>query len=153
MKPFVFRWQRMLQLVGGFERDRRNALAAAVGNLNRAEAELASMRASLEELKSKRHKLLERGVDIREIQDNYYGEVGFDLRIELQQKNIEQLEEIADKRRDELTERMRERKTYQKLRGRAFDEYTVEAKREENREVDDIASIAFRRASADEHSE
>ncbi len=153
MKPFVFRWQRMLQLVEGFERDRRNALAAAIGNLNRAEAELASMRVSLAELRAKRYEILERGADIREIQDNYYGEVGIDLRIELQKKNIEQLEEIADKRREELTERMRERKTYQKLRGRALDDYTVETKREESREVDDIASIAFRRISADEHSE
>lgn len=153
MKPFTFRWQRMLQLVEGFERDRRNALAAAIGNLNRAEAELGSMHGRLAELKSKRNELLQRGTDIREIQDNYMGEIAIDLRIEMQKKSIEQFEEIADKRRDELTERMRERKTYQKLRERALANYTVETKREESRVVDDIASMAFRRTIADENSD
>ena len=138
----------MLQLAFGFEKDRRNALAVALGHLNRADAELERLEGLLENVKLRRHELLEEGADIREVQENYRREVAVTVQIENQKVIIANCEEVVEKRREELGERMRERKTYERLRERAYDDYNVEMKREEMRTVDDVASMAFGRADA-----
>jgi len=153
MKPFVFSRQRILRLAEGFERDRRNALAAAVVRLSRAEDLLAELHRKRQELMEKRSNLLTRGADIVEVQDNYKGEVELDMRIEAQEKVIARCEEEVAKRREDLAERMRERKTYEKLRERAWERYRMDEGREEIRVVDDIATISLERIRAGEAGE
>jgi flagellar FliJ protein len=153
MRPFVFRWQRMHRLSEGFEKDRRNALGMALASLARAEERLERLKGRLEELRRRRFELLSRGADIAEVHDNYTGEVEVGLRIDAQLNVVDECEKVVAKRREELTERMRERKTYDKLRERALDEYRGEAKRDEMRMVDDIATIAFGRAKDGEDGE
>ena len=133
LKPFVFRWQRMLRLSGGFESDRRNALAAALAELARTEDMRDRTIGELGKQRVKRFELLAEGTDITVIRNNYLREVALTLRIEAQGDVIVEHEKTVEKRREELTERMRERKTYDKLRERALDKYNVEMKREENR--------------------
>jgi flagellar FliJ protein len=151
LKPFVFRWRRMLRLSEGFESDRRNALAAALAGLARAEDARDWTIGELDKQRAKRFELLSMGTDITIIRNNYQREVALTLRIEAQGDVIAEHEKAVEKRREELTERMRERKTYGKLRERALEQHTIETKREENRITDDVASIAFGRAQADEN--
>lgn len=151
LKTFVFRWQRMLRLSEGFESDRRNALAAALAELARAEDTRDRAIEELGKQRTKRFELLSAGTDITVIRNNYQREVALNLRIEAQGDVIAEHEKTVEKRREELTERMRERKTYGKLRERAFDQHNIEMKREENRITDDVATIAFGRAQRDEN--
>lgn len=151
MRPFVFRWQRMHRLADSFEADRRNALAAALADLARAETARDRFIDRLNRSRDRRFELLAEGSDIVDICDNYQREVALAQRIELQEDIIRELDGIVEKRREELTERMRERKTYDKLRERALDRHNTEMKREENRITDDVAAIAHGRAQADEH--
>ncbi len=151
LKPFVFRWQRMLRLSEGFELDRRNALAAALAELARAEDARDRTIGELGKQRVKRFELLSAGTDITIIRNNYLREVALTLRIEVQGDVIVEHEKTVEKRRVELTERMRERKTYGKLRERALDQHNIEMKREENRITDDVAAIAFGRAQRDEN--
>ena len=149
MRPFIFRWQRMLRLTQGFEKDRRNALATAVGQLTRAENELEIMRRNRQALMEKRSNLLLEGAHIELVRDNYQGELAVESRILVQEKTIAKCEEHVDQRREELTEKMRERKTYELLREREWKRYSKEASREESRVVDDIAAISFLRERED----
>ena len=141
----------MLRLSEGFESDRRNALAAALAELARAEDMREATIGELDKQRTSRFELLSRGTDITIIINNYQREVALTLRIDAQGDVIAEHEMTVEKRRDELTERMRERKTYDKLRKRALDQHNIEMKREENRVIDDVASIAFGRTQADEH--
>jgi flagellar FliJ protein len=150
MKPFAFRWERMLRLAQGFERDRRNALATAVGRLTRAEGELTDIRGKRQALMEKRSNLLSKGAYIEEVRDNYQGELAVEVRIKAQETVIEKCEGDVTKRREELTARMRERKTYEILREREWERYSLDAGHEESRVVDDIAAIAFERTQDDE---
>lgn len=150
MRPFVFRWQRMLRLAEGFERDRRNALASAVGRLTRAENERAEMQGNRQTLVEKRSILLSRGAYIDEVRDNYQGELAIETRIKAQEITIEKCNNEIARRREELTEKMRERKTYEKLREREWERYSTETAREDSRIVDDIATISFERNRDDE---
>jgi flagellar FliJ protein len=150
MKPFAFRWQRMLRLAQGFEKDRRNALATAVGQLTRAENVLGEMRRNRQELMENRSKLLSDGVLIEKVRDNYQGELATETRIDAQEKRVEQCEKRVGERREELAGRMRERKTYEKLREREWEKYSVDASREESRVVDDIAAITFERSGGED---
>ena len=140
----------MLRLAEGFERDRRNALGVAVGRLAQAEDLLAQMPRKRQGLMEKRSILLSQGADITEVRDNYQGEIETEWRIESQGKVIARCEDEVKRKREELTEKMRKRKTYEKLRERAWDRYSTETGREESRIVDEIATISFERAKADE---
>ena len=150
MKPFIFRWQRMLRLAHGFERDRRNALATAVGRLTRADNELTDMRGKRQVLMEKRSNLLSRGAYIEEVRDNYQGELAIEMRMKAQETVVEKCGGDVAERREELTARMRERKTYEILREREWERYSLDTGREESRVVDDIAAIAFERTQDDE---
>ena len=153
MRPFVFRWQRMLRLAEGFERDRRNALAGAVGALTRAEDLLTQMQGKRQQLMEKRSFLLSHGVLIDDVQDNYQGELQVGFRIDMQREHIVKCQEKVDERREELTEKMRERKTYEKLRERAWKRYGTEFNREESRVADDVGAISFERTRGNDFDE
>jgi len=142
----------MHRLSEGFESDRRNALAAALAELARAEDARDWTIGELGKQRVNRFELLSTGTDITIIRNNYQREVALTLRIQAQGDIIAEHEKTVEKRRAELTERMRERKTYDILRGRALEQHNIEMKREENRITDDVAAIAFGRAQADENS-
>ena len=106
----------MHRLADSFEADRRNALAAALADLAKAEAERERFVDRLNRSRDRRFELLAEGSDIVDISDNYQREVALAQRIEAQEDIIHEFDGIVEKRREELTERMRERKTYDKLR-------------------------------------
>ena len=140
----------MLRLAEGFERDRRIAVAGAISNLYMAEESLRHFRNVLSNLKERRIELLKKGTDIVEISDNYLGELAAEAKIASGEIKVDGCQKMVDERREELAERMRERKTYERLRERARKQHDVETGREEIKIVDDIAGIAFARKRAGE---
>jgi flagellar FliJ protein len=64
-------------------------------------------------------------------------------RITAQQKAVHAAEQFAEVKRKELVEAMRARKTIEKLRENALEEYTEEEKRGEQKQVDEVVSYKY----------
>jgi len=56
---------------------------------------------------------------------------------------IKQREKEVEVAREHLNEAMKERKTYEKLREKAFDEFKVEENKKEQKEIDELVSYRY----------
>ena len=60
-----------------------------------------------------------------------------------QQGNVEAAERNLEKVREKLAEVMMERKTHEKLKEKAFEEFLMEEKRQESKEIDQLTSYTY----------
>ena len=60
-----------------------------------------------------------------------------------QQGNVEAAERNLEKVREKLSEVMMERKTHEKLKEKAFEEFLMEEKRQESKEIDQLTSYTY----------
>ena len=64
-------------------------------------------------------------------------------RIALQQKVVKAAEQFAEDKRKELVEAMRDRKTIERLRDNAYEEFVEEEKHDEQKQVDAVVSYRY----------
>lgn len=66
--------------------------------------------------------------------------------INVQRFVIRQQQERVDLAREKLDNAMKERKTYEKLREKAFEQFKIEIEAQERKEIDELVSFRFRDA-------
>jgi flagellar FliJ protein len=66
-------------------------------------------------------------------------------RIAAQRKIVHAAEQFAEMKRKELVEAMRDRKTIERLRENALEEYKEDEKRGEQKQVDEVVSYKYSR--------
>ena len=64
-------------------------------------------------------------------------------RIEMQKIIIKKQQKKVDQAREKLDEAMKERKTFEKLKEKAFEEFKLEIEAQEKKEVDELTSFRF----------
>ena len=87
---------------------------------------------------------------VRRIRDleNYVENIKYNMR--LQQLVIKQQEERVEAARQKMDDAMKERKTYEKLKEKAFEEFLKELDATERKEVDELTSFRYQNASESE---
>ena len=141
MKKYSFRLQTLLSVRELFEEEAERHFGMAMRDLTLAVEELEGLRNELaravSELGSQPQE--EYSINVRMLYDNYFK--GMRGRIDKQIGIVRAAEAVVEERRAELLERMKDRKTIEKLRVRDYDQFLLELRRHEQSIIDDLATL------------
>lgn len=145
MKPFVFKLQTALNLKLKEEEQVKEELRCLMDRHRAALNVLAALEGQLGQLEDRLRQFQESTVDVEEIQRCLgYLPVMRD-KILRQKEVIRQIEAEIDQTRQALVEIMRRRKVLEKLKERHFTQYQLEANREEQKIIDEMATNGYNR--------
>ena len=150
MARFRYSMQSILNIKLKLETQARQEFSAARAALDEEEARLQALFDRKSGYESRRTTLLSGRLNLREIEENKTAILCMEDYIERQQMNVDTAERKLEEARERLTEVRMERKTHETLRDKAFQEFLMEEKKQESKEIDQLTSYTYgqRRAQA-----
>lgn len=140
MARFRFSLQNILELKMKMETQAKQDFSAAAAALAAEEEKLDVLRLKKHNLEQEAEALLVGELNFRDIDDNQLARMQTDEAIMIQKDAIRRAEEVLERARIKMAEAMMERKTYDKLREKAFEEFMADEKRTESKMVDELTS-------------
>ena len=140
MARFRFSLQNILELKMKMETQAKQDFSAAAAALAAEEEKLDVLRLKKHNLEQEAEALLVGELNFRDIDDNQLARMQTDEAIMIQKDAIRRAEEVLERARIKMAEAMMERKTYDKLREKAFEEFMADEKRAESKMVDELTS-------------
>ena len=143
MAKFRFRLQGLLDIKQKIEDQKRQEYGLAVAAAEREKQKKQELLDKKEEKIIEFRRRIEKIIDSQS-HESYNNYIEF-LKEEVlrQEKVILEAEKIVEKKRLELVDSMKERKTLEKLSERQYDEFLIEQKLAQQRVVDEIVSYRF----------
>ncbi len=143
MAKFSFRLQNVLTIKRKFEDQQKNQFMQAKRMLNQEEEILHQMnqhRVIIYEIAKRNRKS---ALQVRQLLENQAQVKYIEEQIVTQQGEVERASKRVAKEQEILTRLMRERKTYEQLREREFEEYKLALQAEEVKEIDELTSYRY----------
>lgn len=145
MAKFRYSLQSILDIKLKMETQAKQEFSAAMAALDEEEKKLISLKERKHELESESKRLLQGILDFREIEDNRQAISITDERILNQCDNVHMAEKKVEQARQKLREVMIDRKTYETLREKAFEQFLLDENRAESKSVDELTSYTYGR--------
>lgn len=143
MAKFVYRMQSILNIKIQME-------SQAKIELGLAQRKLLEEEERLEELYDRKEYYLEEGrklrmdsLKVQSLRDNEYAVARMEEYIEIQKEAVKNAELLVEEARLKLQEIMIERKTQERLREKAFEQFIQEENAKEGKEVDELTSYTY----------
>lgn len=122
-----------------------------------AKQEFSAAKAALDEEEERLHRLFDRKagyeeraaellsgtLNVRDINENKMAVLCMDRYIEEQRLQVAKAERNLEQARERLTEVMMERKTHETLKDKAFQQFLMDEKRQESKEIDELTSYTY----------
>lgn len=143
MARFRYSMQSILNIKTKMETQAKQEFGAASAALREEEERLQALYDRKTGYEREAATLLSGVLRIREIEDNKRAILCMDEYIAGQKRRITIAERNLEQARERLTEVMRERKTHETLKEKAFEQFLAEEKRQEGREVDELTSYTY----------
>ena len=143
MAKFVYSMQSILNVKYKLESQEKIAYANAQAQLRREEEKLKHFKDRRQFYENKMRGKMEEKLDVRALYECNQGIEVMKLAIQEQKKNVEAAQKGVDKAQEKLNEAMKERKTYEKLRENAFEEFVKELNAQESKEIDELVSYNY----------
>lgn len=143
MAKFRYSLQSILNIKYKMETQAKQEFSAAMGALDEEEKKLMSLKERKSELESESKGLLQGILDFREIEDNRQAISITDERILIQSGNVSKAEKNVERARQKLKEVMIDRKTYETLREKAFEQFMLDENRAESKSIDELTSYTY----------
>lgn len=143
MARFRYSMQSILDIKLKMETQAKQEFQAAKNALNQEELILAEYRSRKEDCEQEAKKLLTGKLNVRDIEDNKTTILQLEEKIELQLENVAKANRKVEKAREKLADVMKERKTHENLKEKAFENFLQEEKREENKVIDELTSYTY----------
>ena len=143
MARFKYRMQSILDIKVKMETQAKQEFASAKIALDTEIERLEALfqRKSDYELESGNLRL---GIlKVREIADNKDAILRMDEYIEEQEEQVHLAEQKVEEARERLTEVIKERKTHESLKEKAFANFLLELNRQESKEIDELTSYTY----------
>lgn len=141
MKSFSFRLQTLLTVRELYEEEAERRFSEALRDFTLAVEKLDGLKNDLAgsygELAAERERRMD--LNIQMLYENYIRSLR--EQIDRQIKVVEESEAAMEERRAELLERMKDRKTIERLRVRDLDRYLQDLRRFEQSIIDDLATL------------
>lgn len=154
MAKFRYRMQNVLNIKLSMERQAKQQYAEANAKLREEEEKLNVLLRRKFEYEQKARELLKDSLNVREISQNNEAITRMEEFIIQQRRAVQTAMKNVEKARQKMTEVMQERKTHERLREKAFDEFLVEEKQHESKEIDELVSYTYgQRLRETEHGE
>ncbi len=150
MARFRFSMENILSMKEKLEEQEKVEYSQCMMRLNQEEEryqELLERQSMIEvELKNTINEVL----DISEIRDKEDALEIMKMYVMQQGLVVEQCQEEVRLAREKLSEAMRERKTYENLRDKAFEEFKLEESKREQKEIDELVSYRYGNTKSEE---
>lgn len=143
MARFIFSMQNILNMKEKLEDQAKNDFAHANLRLQEAIAEREALEQRLDAEKQKLQRDISAALDIGRIRQRENAVEIFRMYVRQQTLVVLQREKEVEVAREHLNEAMKERKTFEKLREKAFDAFLEEEKQREQKEVDELVSYRY----------
>lgn len=143
MAKFVFSLQSILNIKLKMETQAKQAFAAAKNRLDEEEQRLEELYQRKNSYEENAKELLQGTLRIRDIEDNKNAILMMDAFISDQQKRVERAKIQLEYEREQMTEAVKERKTYETLREQAFEEFLQDENKAESKAVDELVSYTY----------
>ena len=140
MARFIFRMQSILNIKEKLEEQAKLEFGLARRALDEEEARLSALFVRKDGYMEEGRRLMADQLCVQDIMDNKGYIITMDGYIDLQRLAVKQAEEFLEAARQKMEEAIKERKTYERLRERAFEEFVLEEKAREFKEVDELVS-------------
>ncbi len=143
MAKFVYRLQNVLDIKYKMEAQAKSAYANARQKLNDEQRKLEQMFIRKRQLEDGYRQQAQGSLNVRELMDarnaiDYHKE-----QMKEQIVNVKVAEKNFELARARLNDVMKDRKTHEKLRERAFDNFLLELNAQEKKEIDELVSYRF----------
>lgn len=143
MAKFSYRMQNILDIKYKMEEQARLAYANARMKLTEQQNKLERMFAAKKRLENQYRKMAQGHINVRDLLD---GRKAIDFQKELIKGQIVEVR-VAEKNfelaRARLNEVMKDRKTHEKLREHAFEDFLLELNDQEKKEIDELVSHQY----------
>ncbi|MCL2052043.1 MAG: flagellar export protein FliJ [Lachnospiraceae bacterium] len=140
MAKFIFRMQNILNIKGKLEEQAKMEFAHARMRLDEEEAKLAALAGRKEDYEEKGRRLRDDKLNVQDIIDNKNAIITIDGYIDIQRFEVKKAEDQLELARLKLNEAIKERKTYERLREKSYEEFIKEENASEAKEVDELIS-------------
>lgn len=143
MAKFRYRMQNVLNIKFSMERQAKQQYAEANAKLRQEEEKLNRLIRRKYEYEQAARELLKDSLNVRDITQNNDAILRMEDFITEQRRQVQLALKNVEKARLKMTEVMQERKTHERLREKAFDEFLLEEKHHESKEIDELVSYTY----------
>lgn len=143
MARFRYRMQSILDIKLKMETQAKQEFAAAQMRLNEEEERLAALRERRAGYERRAREQLVGALNCRDMAENKEAILRMDEYIALQHIQIRKAEEKVEQAREKLAAVMIERKSHETLKEKAFEQFLMDEKKQESKEVDELTSYTY----------
>lgn len=143
MAKFIYRMQNILNLKEKLEEEAKNSYVAQLSRVHAKEDALAALVAQKEQYEEEGRRMRLTKLNVRDLQENEYAVSTMRGMIKAQEEALRREEEILEEKREGYEEAMKERKTQDKLKEKAFEEFKAELNMQEAKEIDQLTSYVY----------
>lgn len=143
MARFRYRMQGILDIKLKLETQARQRFAQAKTALDKEESHLETLREQKRHYENEAKRLLKGKLDVLEIVSNRDAILHTEELIMEQLERVEAARERLEEARESLKNVMQERKVHETLKDKAFEEFLMEEKQQESKEIDELTSYIY----------
>ncbi len=143
MARFRYSMQSILDIKLKLETQAKQEFSAANAALAAEESKLDALFERKAGYEQRGRELLQGSLRLREIEENKAAVLCMENYIVNQRLCVKRAEENLERTRQKLTEVMMERKTHEKLKEKSFEQFLMDEKKQEGKEVDELTSYTY----------
>ena len=143
MAKFKYRMQNILDIKTKLETQAQNEYGIANRKYLEEQAALQELMIRRVEYEKNLKELVEGMLDIKSINNARNDVNNIKTLVRRQMMEVHKAEIVLEKTRNELNEKMKERKTHEKLKEHALDEFKADLQMAETKEIDELVSYTF----------
>ena len=143
MAKFKYRMQNILDIKTKLETQAQNEYGIANRKYLEEQAVLQELMIRRVEYEKSLKELVEGMLDIKSINNARNDVNNIKTLVRRQMMEVHKAEIVLEKTRNELNEKMKERKTHEKLKEHALDEFKADLQVAETKEIDELVSYTF----------
>lgn len=143
MARFRYRMQSILDIKLKMETQAKQEFAEAKLKLDLEEERLAALRERRENYERRAREQLMGALNCRDMAENKEALLRMDEYIAQQLLQVREAEKKLEQAREKLAEVMKERKSHETLKEKAFEQFLLDEKKQEGKEVDELTSYTY----------
>lgn len=143
MARFRYRMQSILDIKMKMETQAKQEFAEARMRLDQEEERLAALRERRENYERRAREQLVGFLNCRDMAENKEALLRMDEYIAQQLLQVREAEKRLEQAREKLAEVMKERKSHESLKEKAFEQFLLDEKKQEGKEVDELTSYVY----------
>lgn len=143
MAKFQYRMQSILNIKLKMEEQAKMQFAQAQAKVNEEEAKLLNLKNRKSAYEHSLKELLLKKLDLLKIDELQNAVMRMDEYIVAQKQEVDKAYRVLEKERQKLTEVMIERKSHEKLKENAFEQFLQDLNSAEGKEVDELTSYTY----------